>query len=220
MKIDPRLSTLAKAKLAAAGGDTAKAALAIDRELASKTFLRIALISWLLNEISVGADAKPTDAEAQEAPGGKVKEIKSRRKTGAYRRPSGMPSAAQKAGALAAATELSIGIFNRKLRGGHRLQTIKVRELRAIVQESGHAAGSFIARGYDDAVDAILCRKLADHCVTSDPDLSVPDIVTEDVATRYFRESKLEAAQFIQAAAARIARELSTTPPPPIEDAA
>jgi hypothetical protein len=224
MKIDLRLSTLAKEKLAAAGGDIAKAALAIDRELASKTFLRIALISWMLNEISVAADAKsdakPADTDAEKAPASKAKEIKARRKDGTHRKPSGMPSSAQKASAVAAMTELSIGVFNRKLRGGHHLRTIKVRELRAIVYDSGHAAGSFINRGYEDAVDAILCRKLADHCVTSDPDLTVPDIVKEEIAARYFQESKIEAAKFIQNAAARIANDLSNPPPPPIEDAA
>jgi hypothetical protein len=217
MKIDPRLSTLAKEKLAAAKGDIDKAALAIDRELASKTYLRIALISWLLNEISVATDAKPAkpaSVEAKETPA----EIKARRKTGTHRKPSGMPSSSQKASAVAAMTELSLGVFNRKLRGGHPLRTIKVRELRAIVHDSGHAAGSFINRGYEDAVDAILCRKLADHCVTSDPDLTVPDIVKEEVAARYFQESKIEAARFIQNAAARIANDLSN--PPPIEDAA
>jgi hypothetical protein len=235
MNLDPRLSTLARAKLAVAQGDITRAAVAIDRELASKTFLRIALISWFLNALTEPAEAKAA-ADAKPDPNGagakptasahaegkeKPKEPRSRRKAGAHRRPTGMPSAAQKAGALTAATELSTGIFSRKLRGGHQLRNIKVRELRAIVQESGHAAGRFIMRGYEDVVDAMLCRRLADHCVTSDPDLAVPDIVTEAVAMRYFKEAKLEAARFLQHSAERIANELaSASTPPTIDDAA
>jgi hypothetical protein len=46
-----------------------------------------------------------------------------------------------------------------------------------------------------------------------DPDLTVKDIVTEDIATRCFREAKFEAA-------ARIARELSTRDGPEGNDGA
>jgi len=217
-EIDPRLSTLARAKLAVAGGDISKAAVLIDRDLAAKTDLRLALIRWLLAALAEPARATPTPmpAAAQPLPGvtAQSKAPHSRRKTGVHQKQSGMPSAAQKAGALAAMAEAASGVFDRKMRGGQRLKQIKVRELMAIVSDSGHAAGSFILRGYEDAVDAILCRKLAHHCVTSDPDLTVEDIVKEEVAAKYFREAKIKASQFTQRMAAKIASELGKSVAP------
>jgi hypothetical protein len=195
-----RLRAEAVEVLDAAGSDVDKAARKLDRVLAGKTDLRIALAADYLQRLAGAAAVEPQPA---------IK-LHSRRRKGAHRRPvrPGAPTASQKAGEMGAAIRREELVFQRKMRGGQQLDMIKIRELRAIVQESGHAAGSFVARGYEDAVDAFLCRKLADHCVAADPDATVKDIVNGQTATKMLKDAKREAALFIAQAAARIANDL------------
>ena len=158
-----RLRALALETLSKTDGDLAKAARALDLQLAGKTDLRVALAMDYLSRLT--ASARPsspasvlTPKSASPIPGMRAaaeepaapkaaKEIGARRRGGPHRRGTGMPTAAQKAGALRAASDTASGIFDRKLRGGRRLRSIKIHELRAIVFESGIAAGSFLKRG-------------------------------------------------------------------------
>jgi hypothetical protein len=193
-----RLRAAAIEALEAAGGDVDKAAHKLDRALADKSDLRIALLADYLRPLTK-SPLKPQPPL----------ELASRRRKGSHRRPIRIaPTAAQKAGEMEAAVRREALVFQRKVRGGKLLAEIRVRELRALVQESGHAAGSFVSRGYEDAVDAFLCRKLADHCVATDPDAIVIDIVNGAVATKMLKDAQRDAAQFIAEAAARIAKDL------------
>jgi hypothetical protein len=198
-----RILAAATEALKEANGNVATAAIKFGRTCAGRTDLQIALATAYLEWVHAG----------QPATRSRIKdEIQSRRQAGSHRRPSGMPTAAQKAGAVRAAQHSAEVIFARKIRGGPVLGKIKIRELAAIVQSSGHAAGSFVTRGYEDAIDAIVCRKISQHCVSTDPDATVEDCINPAVATKYFDEAKVEAAKFIQAAAARIASELTAFP--------
>jgi hypothetical protein len=94
-----------------------------------------------------------------------------RRREGKHRRVAVLktPSAAARAGEIAASRTAAHAIFSRKIRGGRLLGDISMHELRAIAQNAANTMIDFLNRGYDDGVDAMTCQILSHHGVAADP---------------------------------------------------
>jgi hypothetical protein len=102
----------------------------------------------------------------------------------------------------------SAEIFNRRIRGVGRLGNIHVHELRAIAESQASTAASFLQRGYDDAVEAILCITLTQHCVAADPFAKVVDVIPDKIAEQALENAKLKAAEVIRDGSAKVAHDL------------
>jgi hypothetical protein len=138
----------------------------------------------------------------------KSKNVHSRRRVGPHRRHAKTPSKAQKAGALRAEQTFAEAIFERKLRGGVVLGNVRVHELRAIAEKTATTATSFLARGYDDAVEVIGLTMLSKHCVASDPFALLRDVIKPSVVPNTFERARIKAAEMIRDSSAKIARDL------------
>jgi hypothetical protein len=143
--------------------------------------------------------------------------VRSRRRPGPHKSPK-QPTAAQKAGALRAEKQYIASIFDHRLRGGQRLGQIRVHELRAIAEASASTATSFLTRGYEDAVEAIACTRMTQHCVAVDPFALVKDVIKATIAKDIFEQAKIDAAEVIRDGSAKLARDLiarAQKPEPP-----
>jgi hypothetical protein len=181
--------------------------------------LLIALAADYLERISKTVEAS---AEEAAAPLKKKREPSSRRREGPHRRIKlGTPTAAQKAGTVAAGKVIKHEIFERRIRGAGRLGDIHIHELRAIAESQASTATSFLQRGYDDAVESILLLMLNDHCVASEPFVKVRDAVPPGVVEAKLKAAKLKAAEVIRDGSIRVAHDLiaSAHKIEPIEDA-
>lgn len=165
----------------------------------------------------------PTPPPAAQLGGGKGPV--GRRREGPKRRGSkvitGMPTAAQRAGAVAARKVIASGIFARKIRGEGPIGRVQVHRLRAIAEAQASTSASFLQRGYDDAVEAIACMLLNDHCVAADPFAMVQDVIPAKKVSAAFEAAKVRAAEVIRDGSAKVARDLiaSAREPQQIEDA-
>jgi hypothetical protein len=173
------------------------AAEALAKQIAADGDLRLALALDFIKRF----EAKPK------------KETASRRRVGPHRsnhgrRSGGVPTTAQKVGAVRAQKLYAETIFDRKLRGGRKLGDVHVHELRAIAESSALTAVSFLQRGYDDAVEVFACTMLTKHCVASDPFAKVRDVIKASIATSIFDKAKIKAAEMLRDGGAKIAREL------------
>lgn len=182
--------------------------------------LLIALAADYLVRLS-STDVAPEEATAPTKTKPK-REPTSRRREGPHRRIKlGTPTAAQKAGTVAAGKVIKHEIFERRIRGAGRLGDIHIHELRAIAESQASTATSFLQRGYDDAVESILLLMLNDHCVTAEPFVKVRDAVPPGVAETKLKAAKLKAAEVIRDGSIRVAHDLlaSAHKAEPIEDA-
>lgn len=159
----------------------------------------------LRSEIALAYLTRSRPGRRKKKPG--EREVHSRRRVGPHRR-SPLPSEAQKTGALAAEKAYAADVFNRKMRGGRQLGEIRIHELRAIAESSASMATSFLQRGYDDAVETLLCVMLSKHCISSDPFAPVKDVIKASVATAMLTKAKIKAAELLRDHGAKVAREL------------
>jgi hypothetical protein len=201
-----KLNALATEALRLASGNVKKAAPKLAHELTenAKRPLLIALVADHLTRLPNSLTTQPrAKAAAPPKPVG-------RRRQGKHRRTAaiGTPSSRAKAGAVAAMKLASAEIFNRKIRGVGRLGNIHIHELRAIAESQASTAASFLQRGYDDAVEAIACITLTQHCVAADPFAKVVDVIPEKIAIKAFDDAKLKAAEVIRDGSAKVAHDL------------
>jgi len=169
--------------------------------------LLIALAADYLSRLSP-TDAAPEEATAPAKTKSK-REPPSRRREGPHRRIRlGTPTAAQKAGTIAAGKIIKHEIFERRIRGAGRLGDIHIHELRAIAESQASTATSFLQRGYDDAVESILLLMLNDHCVEAEPFTKVRDAVPPGVVGAKLKAAKLKAAEVIRDGSIRVAHDL------------
>jgi len=110
----------------------------------------------------------------------------------------GMPTAANKAGAIAAMKLEEAAIFERKIRGAGDLGQLHVHELRAIASDLGRAAVEKVKLGYNDALDSVLIMKLSKHCVAADQFARVADVISQRDAVRLYEEAKPIAAAVLR----------------------
>jgi len=110
----------------------------------------------------------------------------------------GMPTAADKAGALAAMKMEAAEIFARRIRGAGKLGELHVHELRAIASDLGRAAVEKVKLGYNDAIDSVLIMKLSQHCVAADQNARVADVISQRDTVRAFEEAKPIAAAVLR----------------------
>lgn len=170
--------------------------------------LLIALAADYLERISMAEDAPAAEATAPPKSKGKREPV-SRRREGPHRRIKlGTPTAAQKAGTVAAGKIIKHEIFERRIRGAGQLGDIHIHELRAIAESQASTATSFLQRGYDDAVESILLLMLNDHCVASEPFVKVRDAVPPGVVEAKLKAAKLKAAEVIRDGSIRVAHDL------------
>jgi hypothetical protein len=203
-----KLRTAAVEILKSTDGDITKAASLLARALMdnARRPLLIALAADYLSRLSPTAEAP---APAPAAPLKKKREPISRRREGPHRRIKlGTPTAAQKAGTVAAGKIIKHEIFERRIRGAGRLGDIHIHELRAIAESQASTATSFLQRGYDDAVESILLLMLNDHCVASEPFVKVRDAVPPGVVEAKLKAAKLKAAEVIRDGSIRVAHDL------------
>lgn len=201
-----KLRTIAAEIMKSTDGSITKAASLLARALMdnARRPLLIALAADYLSRLPTdGAGA----AEKATAPLKKKREPPSRRREGPHRR-IGTPTAAQKAGTVAASTVIKHEIFERRVRGAGRLGDIHIHELRAIAESQAATATSFLQRGYDDAVESILLLMLNDHCVTAEPFVKVRDAVPPGVVEAKLKAAKLKAAEVIRDGSIRVAHDL------------
>jgi hypothetical protein len=201
-----KFNILAIEALRLANGNIKKVAAKFAHELTDNANrqLLIALVADYLGRLPSSVTVQPrAKAAVPPKPVG-------RRRQGKHRRTAaiGTPSSRAKAGAVAAMKLASAEIFNRKIRGVGRLGNIHVHELRAIAESQAATAASFLQRGYDDAVEAIACITLTQHCVAADPFAKVVDIIPEKIAIKAFDDAKLKAAEVIRDGSAKVAHDL------------
>jgi hypothetical protein len=200
------LNTLATETLRLANGNIKRAAPKFAYALtenANRPLLIVLVADFLTRLPSSATTQSRAQAAAPPKPIG-------RRRQGKHRRTAaiGTPSVRAKAGAVAAMKLASAEIFNRKIRGVGRLGNIHVHELRAIAESQAATAASFLQRGYDDAVEAIACITLTQHCVAADPFAKVVDVIPEKVAIKAFNDAKIKAAEVIRDGSAKVAHDL------------
>jgi hypothetical protein len=179
------------------GGDIEKTANALDGMVQKDEELRLAIvIDWL-------ARMAPAPAHSRQRRGPHRTPIK-RRTT---------PTKDQKAAAIRAETKLaSTLIFDRVMRGGQRLGDIKCSELEVLMHKSIECCIGFNARGYEDGVDAVgyrlLAEHIAEHITVTDPFATVRDVVKPAIASKIFEKAKIEAAIIQREVNAKLARDL------------
>lgn len=199
-----KLRTVAIEALRLNDGNIKKAAPKLARKLLENAS-RPLLIALCANYLS--ALPKSEDAPAPKPTARKPVKAHSRRREGAHRR-TGLPTSKQRAGAIAAKSIVADEIFLRKIRGEGPLGSIQVNRLRAIAESQSMTAVSFLERGYDDAVEAIVCQTLSDYCVTADPFAKVVDVIPAKVAEKAFKDARIQAAEIIRDGSAKIAHDL------------
>jgi hypothetical protein len=146
--------------------------------------------------------------------GEQEKPVASRGKTGPHRRGRAapkpkLPTEAQKKGAIrAAVAEATTFLDTKRLRDGRAIGDVLLVELPRLALGAANKSVTFLSRGMEDAADAILCQKLAQHVQPSSSDAKVRDAIKPEVVEKLHAEAQLMAAQRIADAAARTAREL------------
>lgn len=154
-------------------------------------------------------------ADIRHGEAAKAKAEQSRGKEGPHRRgrakakPAGMPTASQKEAAIHMATKVAVSILDKhRLRDGRAIGDVLLVELPKLALGAANKSVTFLNRGMEDAVDAILCQKLAAHVQPTGSDQRVRDAVKPAVVEKLHAEAQIVAAQRIADAAARTAREL------------
>lgn len=177
------------------------AAEALSAKLARDNALRLAAAQFVIGNV------QPRETATASTKAKKPHEMQSRRRVGPHRRPK-MPTRAQKAAAIRAEHTYVDTIFDRKMRGGHKLGDIKVHELRAIAEQCADMSMKFIMRGYDDAVDVYACTALSKHCVAADPFSKVRDVIKAPIVSAVYEKAKIEAAEWLRDGSADMAKRL------------
>jgi hypothetical protein len=149
-----------------------------------------------------------TELQTQHAEKGPI----GRRREGKHRRPTKVPGPLARAGEIASRKHLADSIFSRSIRGAGPLGRIKMHELRTIAQGQAFLAVEFLHRGYDDAVEAILCKLISEHCMSADPFAAVEDVISAAKAAEFEETARLRAAKVLRDGGARIARDLIEPP--------
>lgn len=135
-----------------------------------------------------------------------------RRREGKHRRPTKVPGPLARAGEIASRKHLADSIFSRSIRGAGPLGRIKMHELRTIAQSQASIAVEFLHRGYDDAVEAILCKLISEHCMSADPFAAVEDVISAAKAAEFEEAARLRAAKVVRDGGARIVHDLIEPP--------
>lgn len=170
--------------------------------------LLIALVADFLARLPDVAAPEQSTSEPTELQKGPI----ARQREGKHRRPTKVPGPLARAGEIASRKHLADSIFLRSIRGAGPLGRIKMHELRTIAQSQASIAVEFLHRGYDDAVEAILCKSIAEHCVAADPFAAVEDVISAAKAAEFEETARMRAAQVLRDGGARIARDLIEPP--------
>jgi hypothetical protein len=185
---------VAAEKIVSEAKTPAAAATALAARLADDKSLRLAAAMAII-------DALPKRA-------GKRRELHSRRRVGPHRKPIGVPTAAQKTGALKAEQSYTDTIFDRKLRGGRKVGDVRMHEIRAIATQAAENFAKFINRGFEDGVEMMGLSMLAKHAVASDPYLKVRDVIKPALAEKIFKQAEVATAQWLAEESSGLAHRL------------
>jgi hypothetical protein len=206
-----RLHDTAADLLKSANGDVVAAAPKLADALLKDRLLATAIAADYLVRIAatlpVLSEQIPKEAKAKAAP---VKDH-SRRRKGAHRRAhkSGMPTPAQRAGAMRAEKHFTDKVFERRRRGG-TWATLRLHELRAAADADIHQGVSFLQRGFEDVRDGFVCIAISKHAVAADPYVTVPEVVKPALFEKFYKEAEVKAAQALIDGSTRLERDLIT----------
>ena len=122
---------------------------------------------------------------------------------------TGLPTAAQKRGAIRMATAAATSFLDTKrLRDGRLIGDVRFAELPKLSHGAAYKSVEFLSRGLEDAADAIFCQMLSLHVQPTNSDQRIRDAVKAPVAEKMFAKAMAVAAQRIAEASARTARDL------------
>jgi hypothetical protein len=181
-------------KIVAKTKNFAEAAAELADKLAADKVLRFAAAMTIVEQLPKRAS--------------KRKELPSRRRVGPHRKPTGMPTAAQKTGAMQAEQSYAATIFDRKLRGGRKVGDVRMHEIRAIATQAAQNFGKFINRGFEDGVEMMGLSMLAKHAVASDPYSKVRDVIKPALAEKIFKQAEIATAQWLAEESSGLANRL------------
>lgn len=139
---------------------------------------------------------------------GQRKELRARRRIGPHRKPIGVPTAAQKTGALIAEQNYTTTIFDRKLRGGRKVGDVRMHEVTAISKQSAGNMARFITRGFEDGVEMMALAMMAKHCVAADPYAKLRDILKPTLAEKIFKQAEIATAAWLAEESSGLANRL------------
>lgn len=188
----------------------------------------IALVAFFLERFPAeqgaapapGAEPAAPEAAPEATPGSRArpgqppKAIKlsdkpptSQRREGPHR--TGGRSASKKAATLAVAKAGTDAIFSLRIRGHGAIGDMRINQLSYAATNLANTAGSFLQRGYDDAVHGVLLMALSKHCVAADQFAKVVDVIPARVLKAKLNYARVKAVEIIQEGSARVAKDIS-----------
>jgi hypothetical protein len=187
------LDTIARAALAAAKGNTVRAATRMVRAVKGRPELLEQLAIFYLSRMDeVGPDAGAASLPDNIVRGGAKRVLvhEHRRRTPNER------TAALVAGGHAA--EAMMSSFDRQI-DGRRIGDLRWGELKRLEQNLAIAAASYLRLGNDSTEDFILLGKIEAHCAVSDHGTLVRDAISAAQLQQFIDEAHAEAPHWVSA---------------------